>query len=116
MTFREFFMGGDVNASEALRRRARRRGFRRPGFEWVERRRLTQVGGSIMVALPPRLVAQLNSSPGDDVFIIEVDDGILITAVDPRFEWKLERHNTLLRHIAAALKHRTIAALQKPPR
>ena len=109
-------MHDDAQAGEVLRRMARRRGFRRPGFEWVERRRLTRVGGSIMVALPQRLIAQqLHAAPGDDVFLIEVDGGVLITAVDPRFEWKLERHEAMMRAMAASLKHRAITALQKHP-
>jgi hypothetical protein len=58
-----------------------------------------------MVALPQRLIAaQLHAAPGDDVFLIEVDGGVLITAVDPRFEWKLERHEALLRAAASSLQ------------
>ena len=108
---RGLFTPDATKTSEALLRRARRRGFRRPGFEWVERRRLTKVGGSIMVALPQRLIAQqLHAVAGEDVFLIEVDGGVLITAIDPRFEWKIERHEALLRAAATSLKHRTVAA------
>ena len=105
-------MQGDRNELDVLRRLKRRRGFRQPGFEWVERRRLTRVGGSIMVALPKRLIAsQLHAEAGDDVFLIEVDGGLLITAVDPRFEWKLERHESLLRASAASIQRAAHARL-----
>jgi antitoxin MazE len=47
---------------------------------------LRQVGGSIGATLPKDMADRLHVKPGDEVFAIETDKGILLTPYDPTFE------------------------------
>lgn len=47
---------------------------------------LRQMGGSIGATLPKDMAERLNVDVGDEVFIVETDNGILITPYDPEFE------------------------------
>lgn len=47
---------------------------------------LRQVGGSIGATLPKDMADRLNVQAGDEVFVIETEQGILITPYDPTFE------------------------------
>ena len=47
---------------------------------------LRQVGGSIGATLPKDMAERLNVDVGDEVFVIETEQGILITPYDPAFE------------------------------
>lgn len=48
--------------------------------------KLRKVGNSLGVTLPKEILAQLNLSEGDDLFITTTPDGIRITPFDPEFE------------------------------
>jgi antitoxin MazE len=47
---------------------------------------LRQVGGSIGATLPKDMADRLHVKPGDEMFAIETDRGILLTPYDPTFE------------------------------
>lgn len=47
---------------------------------------LRQVGGSIGATLPKDMAERMNLDVGDEVFVVETDQGILITPYDPAFE------------------------------
>jgi antitoxin MazE len=47
---------------------------------------LRQVGGSIGATLPKDMADRLHVKPGDEVFAVETDRGILITPFDPLFD------------------------------
>jgi antitoxin MazE len=47
---------------------------------------LRQVGGSIGATLPKDMTDRLNVQAGDEVFVVETEQGILITPYDPTFE------------------------------
>ena len=47
---------------------------------------LRQVGGSIGATLPKDMAERLHVDVGDEVFVVETDQGILITPFDPTFE------------------------------
>lgn len=47
---------------------------------------LRQVGGSIGATLPRDMADRLHVKPGDEVFAVETDRGILLTPFDPSFE------------------------------
>jgi putative addiction module antidote len=47
---------------------------------------LRQVGGSIGATLPKDMADRLNVEPGDEVFVVETEQGILITPYDPTFD------------------------------
>lgn len=46
---------------------------------------LRQMGGSIGATIPKDIAERFNLSQGDEVFITETDQGILITPYDPNF-------------------------------
>lgn len=47
---------------------------------------LRQVGGSIGATLPKDMADRLHVRAGDEVFMVETEQGILITPYDPTFE------------------------------
>jgi putative addiction module antidote len=47
---------------------------------------LRRTGGSISATLPKDQADRLKLSPGDQVFAVETDRGILLTPYDPAFE------------------------------
>jgi antitoxin MazE len=52
----------------------------------VKKITLRQVGGSIGATLPKDMADRLHVKPGDEVFVIETEQGILLTPYDPTFE------------------------------
>ena len=46
---------------------------------------LRQVGGSIGATLPKDMAERLHVDVGDEVFVVETENGILITPYDPTF-------------------------------
>jgi putative addiction module antidote len=51
----------------------------------VKKITLRQVGGSIGATLPKDMADRLKVRPGDEVFVVETDAGILLTPYDPAF-------------------------------
>jgi antitoxin MazE len=51
----------------------------------VRRITLRQVGGSIGATLPKDMADRLHVKPGDEIFAVETDNGILLTPYDPTF-------------------------------
>jgi antitoxin MazE len=47
---------------------------------------LRRVGGSISATLPKDMAERLHVKPGDEIFAVETDRGILLTPYDPAFE------------------------------
>jgi putative addiction module antidote len=47
---------------------------------------LRQVGGSIGATLPKDMADRLHVKAGDEVFMVETDQGILLTPYDPTFD------------------------------
>ena len=47
---------------------------------------LRQVGGSVGATLPKDMADRLHVGPGDEVFVVETSQGILITPYDPTFD------------------------------
>jgi antitoxin MazE len=52
----------------------------------VKKIRLRQVGGSVGATLPKEMADRLHVGPGDEVFAVETEQGILLTPYDPTFE------------------------------
>jgi len=50
---------------------------------------LRQVGGSVGATLPKDMAERLNLGPGDRVFVVETERGILLTPYDPATELAL---------------------------
>lgn len=51
--------------------------------------RLRAVGNSVGITLPREIVQQLGVSKGAEVFLVQHEDGILLTAYDPIFAEKM---------------------------
>ena len=47
---------------------------------------LRQMGGSVGATLPKDIADRLHVAPGDEVFMIETERGVLLTPYDPSFD------------------------------
>jgi putative addiction module antidote len=68
---------------------------------------LRQVGGSVSATLPKDMADRLRLEPGDSVFAIETDRGVLLTPYDPATERALhaasraaKKYRNVLRQLA----------------
>lgn len=52
--------------------------------------KLRQAGGSVSATLPKEMADRLHLGPGDRVFAVETEQGILLTPFDPTVEQALE--------------------------
>jgi putative addiction module antidote len=52
--------------------------------------KLRQAGGSVSATLPKEMADRLHLGPGDRVFAVETEQGILLTPYDPTVEQALE--------------------------
>jgi antitoxin MazE len=52
----------------------------------VRKLTLRQAGGSISATLPKDMADRLHVQAGDEVFVVETEQGILITPYDPTFD------------------------------
>lgn len=65
---------------------------------------LRQMGGSIGATLPKDIADRLHLEAGDEVFIIETEDGVLITPYDPDFARALAAYRRGARKYRNALR------------
>ena len=47
---------------------------------------LRKMGGSVGATIPKDMAERLHVAPGDEIFVIETEDGILLTPYDPDFQ------------------------------
>lgn len=47
---------------------------------------LRQAGGSVTATLPKDIAERLHLGPGDKMYVIETEDGVLLTPYDPHFD------------------------------
>ena len=52
----------------------------------VKKVTLRKMGGSVGATLPKDMADRLHIAPGDEVFVVETENGILITPYDPHFQ------------------------------
>jgi len=52
----------------------------------VKKVTLHRMGGSVGATLPKDMAERLHVRPGDEVFIIETEQGVLLTPFDPDFQ------------------------------
>ncbi len=69
--------------------------------------RLRRMGGSLGATLPKDMLDRLHAAPGDRMFAVETDRGVLLTPYDPQFERALKvyergaaRYRNALRELA----------------
>ena len=56
----------------------------------IKRQTLKKVGGSVATVLPKPMLERFNLEAGDEVFVVETDQGLLVTPFDPEFERAME--------------------------
>lgn len=65
---------------------------------------LRQAGGSVTATLPKDMADRLHVGPGDTVYAIETDRGVLLTPYDPDFEDALSAFEQVRRQYRNTLK------------
>lgn len=65
---------------------------------------LRQYGGSLGTTLPKAMTDRLNLSVGDKVYVIETEQGILLTPFDPTFARVMEAEESISKRYQNALR------------
>lgn len=65
---------------------------------------LRQAGGSVTATLPKEMVERLQVGPGDRVFAIETEHGVLLTPYDPDFHDGMKAFSEMRRQYRNTLK------------
>jgi putative addiction module antidote len=65
---------------------------------------LRQYGGSLGTTLPKAMTDRLNLGPGDKVFAVETEQGILLTPYDPEFARVMEAEERISKRYQNALR------------
>lgn len=65
---------------------------------------LRQMGGSVGATLPKDIAERLHVKPGDEVFIVETADGVLLTPYDPTFAQAMEAYDQVAAKYRNALR------------
>jgi putative addiction module antidote len=66
--------------------------------------KLRAVGNSVGVILPKELLARLNASEGDTLYVIETPDGFRLRRSDPEFERQMAEARRIMRRDRAVLR------------
>ena len=66
--------------------------------------KLKQLGGSVAVVLPKAILDRFHLAAGDEVHVIETDDGLLLTPFDPDFDDAMAAHERGERKFRNALR------------
>lgn len=64
---------------------------------------LRRYGGSLGTTLPKQMTDRLNLSPGDKLYAVETEQGILLTPYDPDFERVMDAEARISKKYANAL-------------
>ena len=51
----------------------------------ARRQTLKKIGGSVATVLPKSMLDQFHLDAGDEVYVVETDQGLLVTPFDPDF-------------------------------
>jgi antitoxin MazE len=65
---------------------------------------LRRAGGSVTATLPKDMAERMHVGPGDKVYAIETDRGVLLTPYDPDFEEALNAFDQVRRQFRNTLK------------
>ncbi|MEX1113034.1 MAG: AbrB/MazE/SpoVT family DNA-binding domain-containing protein [Patescibacteria group bacterium] len=66
--------------------------------------KLKRLGGSVAVVLPKAILDRLHLTAGDEVHVIETEEGLLLTPFDPDFEDAMAAHDRGERKFRNALR------------
>lgn len=70
----------------------------------IKESRLRKYGGSLGATFPKSMTDRFNLEAGDTVFMVETEDGILITPYDPKFRRVMEAEERISRKYQNALR------------
>lgn len=70
----------------------------------IKRITMRRIGGSIGATLPKEMMDRLRVRPGDEMFVVETEDGLLLTPYDPAFEKSLKLYERFSRRYRNALR------------
>lgn len=81
-------------------------GFGDIGYREAHMKKLTlrKMGGSLGVTLPRELVERLQVSEGDELGVVETENGIMLTPYDPEFDRAMELYERGARKYRNALR------------
>ncbi len=65
---------------------------------------LRKVGGSIGATLPKDMMDRLHVAPGDEIFAVETEQGVLLTPFDPTFDKAMSLYRRFSRKYRNALR------------
>ena len=52
----------------------------------TQTQKLRQLGGSVATIIPKPMLDRLHLEAGDEIFLVETEDGLMLTPFDPDFE------------------------------
>lgn len=70
----------------------------------VKKVTLRKMGGSVGATLPKDMAERLHVRPGDEIFVIETEQGLLLTPYDPTFERAMDAYERTARTYRNALR------------
>lgn len=75
-------------------------------IEEVEMKRITlrKMGGSLGVTLPKEVIERLQVSEGDDLCLVDTENGVTLTPYDPHFDRAMELYERGARKYRNALR------------
>jgi putative addiction module antidote len=65
--------------------------------------KITQIGNSLGVVLPKEMLARLNVTKGDELFMSRTPHGVVLTTTDPEFEHQMTLAREIMRDYRDAL-------------
>lgn len=66
--------------------------------------KLTQIGNSVGLILPKEVLAKLDVTKGDEVYLTESPDGLRITVNNPEFEAQMKAAREIMKERRAVLR------------
>lgn len=70
----------------------------------VKKVTMRKIGGSIGTTLPKDMLDRLHIQPGDELFAIETEEGIMLTPFDPNFDKAMKVYERFSRKYRNALR------------
>lgn len=66
--------------------------------------KVKQIGNSAGVVLPKEALSHLNVDKGDEIYLVETDDGYTLTQYDPEFDEQMEAMEAIGRQFKNTLR------------
>lgn len=66
--------------------------------------KLRKAGGSVTATLPKEVLERLNLEAGDRLFLVDTDDGVLLTPYDPEFARTMKAFDSVRKRYRNTLK------------